>query len=75
MLSTGIPELKSADDISYLRDAFSLDRTNEEAAENSLLSFMKSGNRNYSIEQLHQHINKIIIVKKRCFFGKFFISK
>ena len=36
MLSTGIPELKSADDISYLREAFLLDDTNEVAAEKFL---------------------------------------
>jgi hypothetical protein len=33
MLSTGIPELTSVDDIAYLRDAFSLDYTDEKAAE------------------------------------------
>jgi len=33
MLSTGIPELTCADDIIYLRDAFSLDMTDEQAAE------------------------------------------
>ncbi|KJE93282.1 phosphoinositide-3-kinase gamma catalytic subunit [Capsaspora owczarzaki ATCC 30864] len=32
MLSTGIPELKSADDINYLRDALCLGKTEEEAA-------------------------------------------
>lgn len=33
MLSTGIPELKSVEDIAYLRDAFSLDYTDEQAKE------------------------------------------
>jgi len=33
MLSTGIPELTSVDDISYLRDAFALDLTDEKARE------------------------------------------
>lgn len=33
MLSTGIPELTSAEDIAYLRDAFSLDATEEGARE------------------------------------------
>jgi len=33
MLSTGIPELRSADDIEYLRDAFALDATDAQAAE------------------------------------------
>ncbi|KAI3637772.1 hypothetical protein MIR68_004421 [Amoeboaphelidium protococcarum] len=32
MLSTGIPELKSAEDISYLRDALCLDQSEEDAA-------------------------------------------
>jgi len=32
MLSTGIPELKSAKDIQYLRKAFGIDKTDEEAA-------------------------------------------
>jgi len=32
MLSTGIPELKSTEDIYYLRDALCLDKTEEEAA-------------------------------------------
>jgi len=31
MLSTGIPELQSVDDISYLREAFSLDMTDVQA--------------------------------------------
>ena len=31
MLSTGIPELKCDDDIAYLRNAFALDRTEEDA--------------------------------------------
>ena len=31
MLSTGIPELQSENDIIYLRDAFALDLSNEEA--------------------------------------------
>jgi len=33
MLVTGIPELKSEDDISYMRSAFQLDKTDAEAAE------------------------------------------
>jgi phosphatidylinositol-4,5-bisphosphate 3-kinase len=33
MLSTGIPELQSVDDITYLRDAFALDLTEEKARE------------------------------------------
>jgi len=33
MLSTGIPELKSTDDIQYLRDAFSLDLNEQQAAQ------------------------------------------
>jgi hypothetical protein len=33
MLSTGIPELRSAEDIEYLRDAFSLDFTDSQAAD------------------------------------------
>jgi len=33
MLSTGIPELQSIDDLEYLREAFSLHLTSEEAAE------------------------------------------
>ena len=33
MLSTGIPELKSAEDISYLRDALCLGKSEEEAAQ------------------------------------------
>ncbi|KAH3761482.1 phosphatidylinositol-4,5-diphosphate 3-kinase [Pelomyxa schiedti] len=33
MLSTGIPELQSENDIKYLRDAFSLDMTDKEAAD------------------------------------------
>eukprot|EP01114_Cavostelium_apophysatum_P016118 TRINITY_DN4532_c0_g2_i2.p1 TRINITY_DN4532_c0_g2~~TRINITY_DN4532_c0_g2_i2.p1 ORF type:complete len:1434 (+),score=438.70 TRINITY_DN4532_c0_g2_i2:87-4388(+) len=33
MLSTGIPELTSVEDISYLREAFSLDATDEKARE------------------------------------------
>lgn len=33
MLSTGIPELKSTEDIYYLRDALCLDKTEEEAAQ------------------------------------------
>jgi phosphatidylinositol-4,5-bisphosphate 3-kinase len=33
MLSTGIPELQSVDDIAYLRDAFVLDLTEEQARE------------------------------------------
>jgi len=33
MLSTGIPELQAAEDIAYLRDAFSLDMTDEKARE------------------------------------------
>uniref|UniRef100_A0A7S3G347 PI3K/PI4K catalytic domain-containing protein n=2 Tax=Palpitomonas bilix TaxID=652834 RepID=A0A7S3G347_9EUKA len=33
MLSTGIPELKTADDIGYMRDAFTLDKTDKEAAD------------------------------------------
>ena len=33
MLSTGIPELTSTDDLLYLRDAFSLDATDEKARE------------------------------------------
>ncbi len=32
MLSTGIPELQSEKDLDYLREAFSLDLTDEEAA-------------------------------------------
>lgn len=32
MLCTGIPELSSADDIEYLRHAFALNHTDEEAA-------------------------------------------
>jgi phosphatidylinositol-4,5-bisphosphate 3-kinase len=32
MLQTGIPELRSEDDIRYLTDAFSLELTEEEAA-------------------------------------------
>lgn len=32
MLCTGIPELASADDIDYLRNAFALGQTDEEAA-------------------------------------------
>lgn len=31
MLSTGIPELRSGEDIEYLREAFSLDANDEEA--------------------------------------------
>jgi phosphatidylinositol-4,5-bisphosphate 3-kinase len=31
MLSTGIPELQSEDDIAYLRDAFALDLNDEQA--------------------------------------------
>lgn len=31
MLSTGIPELRSEEDLNYLREAFSLDMSNEEA--------------------------------------------
>ena len=31
MLSTGIPELKSVDDVTYLREAFSLDLTEAQA--------------------------------------------
>ena len=33
MLSTGIPELTSTDDLIYLRDAFSLDMNNDQARE------------------------------------------
>jgi len=33
MLSTGIPELKSTEDIYYLRDALCLDKSEEEAAQ------------------------------------------
>lgn len=33
MLSTGIPELTAEEDIYYLRNAFSLDNDDEEAAE------------------------------------------
>ena len=33
MLSTGIPELKSTEDIYYLRDALCLDKTEQEAAQ------------------------------------------
>lgn len=33
MLSTGIPELKTAEDIDYLRDAFCLDKNEVEAGE------------------------------------------
>ncbi len=33
MLSTGIPELTSEEDIDYLRNAFSLDLDDDEAAE------------------------------------------
>jgi hypothetical protein len=33
MLSTGIPELTSEEDIDYLRNAFSLDMDDDEAAE------------------------------------------
>lgn len=33
MLSTGIPELKSDEDINYLRNAFVLDKTDGEATE------------------------------------------
>jgi hypothetical protein len=33
MLSTGIPELKAADDIDYLRDAFCLGKSEVEAGE------------------------------------------
>ena len=33
MLSTGIPELKTVDDINYLRDAFSIDSNDLEASE------------------------------------------
>jgi len=32
MLSTGIPELRSEEDINYLREAFSLEMTDEEAS-------------------------------------------
>jgi len=32
MLSTGIPELRSEEDLNYLRDAFSLELTEEEAS-------------------------------------------
>lgn len=32
MLSTGIPELNSEEDLNYLREAFALDKTPEEAA-------------------------------------------
>jgi phosphatidylinositol-4,5-bisphosphate 3-kinase catalytic subunit alpha/beta/delta len=31
MLSTGIPELKCDDDIAYLRNAFALDKSEDEA--------------------------------------------
>jgi phosphatidylinositol-4,5-bisphosphate 3-kinase len=33
MLSTGIPELQTVDDISYLRDAFASDKSDDAAAE------------------------------------------
>lgn len=33
MLSTGIPELKSAEDLCYLRESLCLGKTEEEAAE------------------------------------------
>lgn len=33
MLSTGIPELTEVEDIAYLRDAFSLDMSDEKARE------------------------------------------
>jgi len=32
MISTGIAELKSEEDLNYLREAFSLDLSNEEAS-------------------------------------------
>jgi phosphatidylinositol-4,5-bisphosphate 3-kinase len=31
MISTGIPELKKEEDLNYLREAFALDKTDEEA--------------------------------------------
>jgi len=36
MLSTGIPELQEADDIIYLRDAFFIDYSDEDAKKNIL---------------------------------------
>jgi phosphatidylinositol-4,5-bisphosphate 3-kinase len=33
MLSTGIPELQTVEDIDYLREAFALDNNDEEAKE------------------------------------------
>jgi len=33
MLSTGMPELKSAENLFYLRDAFAVDKSDEEASQ------------------------------------------
>lgn len=46
MLSTGIPELKSAEDIYYLRDALCLGKTDEDAAQefkNLIFESLKMG--------------------------------